>query len=121
MGRHVDRDGGNMAKSSKERDRTEAESPDVAGPLDRRLFVFRSALGAASVVGATPAEAQYVVRRVTDRDPYDRAGRRVVVRRRITDRDPTDAPGRGRGRVVRRVRRVTDRDPFDRAGRPVFR
>lgn len=119
-----------MAKSSKERDRTEAESPDVAGPLDRRLFVFRSALGAAaalalggaaSVVGATPAEAQYVVRRVTDRDPYDRAGRRVVVRRRITDRDPTDAPGRGRGRVVRRVRRVTDRDPFDRAGRPVFR
>jgi hypothetical protein len=117
-----------MAKTTGHDDR-EAETSSAATPLDRRLFILRSlagtaavaALGTAGIVAtAAPAEAQ-VYRRVTDADPWDRAGRvvRVRPRRRVTDSDPVDAVGRGRGtvRVVRRRRRVTDNDPHDPQGR----
>lgn len=91
-------------------------------PLDRRLFMFKTLLGAAAVTTAatvtpsTPAEAQRL--RVTDSDPYDREGRGRgrYVRRRGTDADPYDAEGRGRVRVYRRRVRVTDNDPRDPRG-----
>lgn len=108
----------------------EGDKPDLtdeataAEPLNRRLFFFKTVLGAAtiataaSVVTSAPAEAQYL-RRGTDNDPYDpRGGGRLrPVRRRVTDNDPYDAEGRGRGhrRVYRR--RVTDNDPYDARGR----
>lgn len=109
----------------------ESGKPDLtddataAEPLNRRLFFFKTVLGAAtiaataSVVTSAPAEAQYMLRRGTDNDPYDpRGGGRLrPVRRRVTDNDPYDAEGRGRGhrRVYRR--RVTDNDPYDARGR----
>jgi len=106
----------------------------VAGRLDRRLFVMKSALGAALVAGGssivlTPAaEARPIApevrsqRRSTDNDPWDPVGRgrgvgRPPVRRRVTDSDPWDPAGRGRGVVRRPRRRVTDSDPWDAVGR----
>jgi hypothetical protein len=101
-----------MGKSEENR----IENP---GRLSRRLFMFKSLAGAATVAMGTavvttvatvqPAEAQSC----TDRDPSDGAGRgRWCRRRRGTDSDPNDAPGRGRRR-----RSCTDSDPRDGAGR----
>ena len=86
------------------------------GRLSRRLFMFKSLAGAATLTMAAavvttaatvqPAEAQ----RCTDRDPSDGVGRGRWCRRRgTTDRDPSDRPGRGI--------RCTDRDPSDGRGR----
>ena len=106
-------------------DTPSADTPAQDGAdqgLDRRLFFFKTLLGAAtiataaSVTTSTPAEAQRL--RVTDSDPYDREGRGRgrYVRRRGTDADPYDAEGRGRVRVYRRRVRVTDNDPRDPRG-----
>ncbi len=101
----------------------DSDTTPASRPLDRRLFVFKTLAGAATlvvpgaVVTAQPAEAQRL--RVTDSDPYDREGRGRgrFVRRRGTDSDPYDDPGRGRVRVIRRRVRVTDNDPRDPRGR----
>jgi hypothetical protein len=101
----------------------DSSAATTAPGLDRRLFFFKTLLGAATIATAatvttsTPAEAQRL--RVTDSDPYDREGRGRgrFVRRRGTDNDPYDAEGRGRVRVYRRRVRSTDNDPRDPRGR----
>ncbi|QCI64384.1 hypothetical protein [Phreatobacter stygius] len=104
----------------------DAVTPETAAPSDkalsRRLFMFKTALGAAAlaavgtVAAPTTAEAQRL--RVTDSDPYDAEGRGRgrYIRRRGTDNDPYDAEGRGRVRTYRRRARVTDNDPRDPRG-----
>ena len=112
-----------MTDSTMESPSTETQATEAADkPLDRRLFFFKTLLGAATlattatIATSTPAEAQRL--RVTDSDPYDREGRGSsrYVRRRGTDRDPYDAEGRGRVRVYRRRVRITDNDPRDPRG-----
>ncbi len=98
-------------------------TPSEAAPFGRRLFIFKTLLGAvaltqiASMATSEPAQAQRL--RVTDSDPRDGEGRGrgAYVRRRGTDNDPYDAQGRGRVRTYRRPVRVTDNDPRDGRGR----
>lgn len=81
--------------------------------------------GAAGIAALAPGKAEA---QVTDRDPYDPAGRGRGCpgwsdsdpndpagcgrRTGITDSDPNDPAGRGRGR-----RSCSDADPYDPAGR----
>jgi hypothetical protein len=106
-----------------DRDQVADGKSPAKGPLNRRLFLFKSLAGvatvgmaAAVVTAATvePAQAQYC----SDRDPYDPYGRGRWCRRRVgcSDNDPYDPWGRGRWCGRRRVV-CSDRDPYDPYGR----
>jgi hypothetical protein len=103
------------------------DTPEDTGPgpdVDRRSFLGRviggaALIGAGTVLGSTPANAQ-----TTDQDPVDSAncgrGRPNHRRSGLNDSDPVDQAGRGRGGVPncrgRRRSGITDQDPRDGAG-----